>query len=95
MQKTMPVARRVLGDSHDYTLTMRKVYAESLYYDKGATLDGLREAVATLEDTARITRRVFGSSHPIATWNQNSLQNARAVLRVRETPPSPPPSGSV
>ena len=39
LRRTMPVARRVLGDSHDYTLTMRKVYAESLCNDPGATLD--------------------------------------------------------
>jgi hypothetical protein len=76
---------------HDYTLTMRKVYAESLYCDQGATLDGLREAVMTLEDTAQITRRVFGSSHPIATGNERSLRYARAALRARETrPPSSP-----
>ena len=30
LRSTVPVARRVLGDSHDYTLTMRKVYAETL-----------------------------------------------------------------
>jgi len=50
--------------------------------DTDASLDDLREAVEILEDTARITRRVFGSSHPIATGNQNSLRNARAALHV-------------
>ena len=30
----------------------------------GATLDDLREAVTTLEDTERIARRVLGGAHP-------------------------------
>ena len=32
----------------------------ALYQDPRATLDDLREAVTTLEDTERIARRVFG-----------------------------------
>ena len=32
--------------------------------DPGATLDDLREAVATLEETAPTARRVFGGAHP-------------------------------
>ena len=84
MQKTMPVARRVLGDSHDYTLTMRKVYAESLCRDPNATLDDIREAVTTLEDAGRIARRVFGGAHPRTTAIENHLHKARAALRARE-----------
>ena len=84
MQKTMPVARRVLGDSHDYTLTMRKVYAETLYKAGGATRDDLREAVTTLEKTARTARRVFGGAHPLVASIERRLPEARAVLRARE-----------
>ena len=40
-------------------------YAEALYQDTGATLDDLREAVTTLEETERTMRRVFGGAHPI------------------------------
>ena len=65
MRKTLPVARRVLGASHDHTLRMRWTYAQSLYVDPGATLDDLREAVATLEDAERIARRVLGESHDL------------------------------
>ena len=64
LRKTMPVARRVLGESHDLTLRMRWSYAAALYEDNGATLDDLREAVTTLEDTERIARRVLGGAHP-------------------------------
>ena len=86
LRKTMPVARRVLGDSHDLTLTLKKVYAESLYEDDSATLDDLREAVTTLEDTTRIAQRVFGASHPNTTGHEGSLRKSRAALAARETP---------
>ena len=52
-----------------------------------ATLDEIREAVTTLEDTDRIARRVLGSAHPLVVAIGRSLKNARSVLRARETPP--------
>ena len=58
----------------------------ALYGDDGATLDDLREAVTTLEDVERTTRRVFGGAHPLTMDVERDLQNARAVLRARETP---------
>ena len=64
IRKTIPVARRVLGDSHEMTLGMRANYALMLCMHTGGTLDDLREAVKTFEDTERIARRVFGASHP-------------------------------
>ena len=64
---------------------MRWNYAESIWRDAAATLDDLREAVATLEDIARTTRRVLGSAHPTTTDIERDLQNARVVLRARET----------
>jgi hypothetical protein len=94
LQKTMPVARRVLGEGHDLTLRMRWIYAEALYKDSGATLDDLHEAVTTLEDSERIARRVLGGAYPLTTAIEAALQNARAALRTRETP-SPPPARSV
>ena len=60
--------------------------AQSLYKDDGSTLDDLCEAVATLEETARIARRVLGGAHPSTTVIEASLQNSRATLRARETP---------
>jgi hypothetical protein len=87
LHKTIPVARRVLGDSNDTTLRMRWAYAQALYADTGGTLDDLREAVTTLEDLARIARRVFGGANPLTTGIEGELQDARAVLRARETPP--------
>ena len=82
----MPVARRVLGESNDTTLGMRCGYAEALYKADGATLDDLREAVTTLEETARISRRVFGGAHPFTVDVEYALRDARAALRAREAP---------
>ena len=70
---------------------MRKIFAEALYRAEGATLDDLREAVATFEETARISRRVLGSTHPTTKGIEVHLRDARAALRARETP-SPPGS---
>ena len=84
MRRMMPGAQRVLGED-DLTLKMRGVYALALYEDPGATLDDLREAVATLEDTERTARRVFGGAHPVTTAIERRLRNARAALAARET----------
>ena len=64
LRKTMPVARRVIGDSDDLTLRMRMAYGMALYEDSAATLDDLREAVTTLEDVARTAQRVFRTLAP-------------------------------
>ena len=85
MRKTIPVARRVLGDGHILTLKMRKVYAKALYFDDAATLDDLREAVTTLEDAERIAQRVFGGAHPYVGHIGRSMNKARTALRARET----------
>ena len=71
---------------------MNICYAKALYLDVGATLDDLREAVTTLEEIEPTARRVFGGSHPLTLDIEGELRNARAALRARETPPSPPPS---
>ena len=81
----MPVARRVLGGSHDLSLMMRSIYAWALYEDPAATLDNLREAVEVLEETTRTARRVLGGAHPLAEAIERTLGDARAALRARET----------
>ena len=86
LRRTIPAARRVLGEGHRLALKMRRAYAQSLYMDPGAMLDDLREAVTTLEDTERIARRVLGGTHPTTEGIEYDLQNARAALRARETP---------
>ena len=92
LRKTIPVARRVIGDGHILTLKMRKVYAKALFFDGSATLDDLREAVTTLEDAERIARRVFGGAHPLTSAIEDELRDARAVLHAREPSPGSAPS---
>ena len=86
MRKTMPVARRTLGESNDTTLRTRCIYAQAIYRDPAATLDHLRESMTTLEETARTARRVLGGAHPLAVEIERSLRKARAAVRASETP---------
>ena len=67
---------------------MRGIYAEALYRDDGATLDDLREAVATLEEIERTTRRVLGAAHPTTTIIAHHFRAARAALNAHKTPPA-------
>ena len=84
LRKSIPAARRVLGDSDEVTLHLRWNYAQSLGCDAAATLDNLREVVATLEETERIARRVFGGANPLPAGIESSLRNARDVLAARD-----------
>ena len=84
LRRTVPVARRVLGDGHDTTLRARWHFGQALYKDDRATLDDLHEAVNTMEDTVRTARRVLGSDYPIVSIMENGLDEARAARRTRE-----------
>jgi hypothetical protein len=88
LRSTMPVARRVLkkSDDLDLKLKMMWIHARTLYMDPAATLDDIREAATTLEDTASTARRVLGGSHPTVAEFERTLRAARAALRARETP---------
>ena len=63
---------------------MKMNYASELSLDSGATLDDLREAVTTLENTERTARRVLGGAHPPTAAFEGTLQDARAALAARE-----------
>ena len=80
----MPVAQRVLGESHELTLQMRWNCAGALYTDDRANLDDVREAVTTLEETERTARRVLGAAHPLTGGIEESLREARAALAARD-----------
>ena len=84
LRKIMPLARRVLGNNNETTLTMRLCYARTLCEDTAATLDDIREAITTLEDIERTARRVLGGTHPTTKGIEKSLRQARAALRARE-----------
>ena len=63
---------------------MRKV-PYKIYRNPGATLDDLREAVTTLEETERTARRVLGGAHPLTTGIAKPLRIARAILTARQS----------
>ena len=63
---------------------MVRSYARTLYLDDGATLDNLREAVTTLEETERIARRVLGCANPLTRAIEYKFRGARAALLARE-----------
>ena len=83
-RKLLPVARRVLGESHGLTLRMRVIYTDALYRDPATTLADVREAVETLEEMERTARRVLGSAHPMLELIEYNLRKARAALAARE-----------
>ena len=85
LRRTMPVVRRTLGESNELMLKLRWCYAQTLFRADGATLDDLREAVTTLEESDRTARRVLGGAHPTTEGLVKDLRNSRAVLRARET----------
>ena len=85
MRKTTPVARRVLGESNEVTLRMRWRYAEALCRDTAATLDDVREAVKTLEDTERTARRVLGGANPFVEMVEGTLRVSREMLSACES----------
>ena len=78
------MARRVTGDSSDISIGLRKLYAQSVGCDAAATLDDLREAVTTLEETERTARRVLGGAHPLTVNIEGCLRDTRE-LSARET----------
>ena len=83
LRQTIPVARRVLGETCETTLRMLTTYTAGLCSDASATREEQGEAVDMLEDTERIARRVFGAAHPLVTTIEECLANSRALLRAR------------
>ncbi len=81
LRKTIPLARRVLGESNEITLRMRRNYARTLS-SGGDTLDDLSEAVDTLEDLEQIARRVLGDAHPF-TESLGILPQVREALTTK------------
>jgi hypothetical protein len=79
LRKTIPVARRVLGEGDRLTLKMRSIYATVLCEDPAATLADFREAVETFEEIESIARRVLGGAHPLLAQIENNLLAARAA----------------
>ena len=68
------------GANHIETLKLRWRLATSLYKCEGASISDCEEAVATLEDVIRISRRVCGTNHPTFAKAPTALESAREAL---------------
>ena len=86
LRETVPRVRRVLGEENHLTLMMRWIYAKASCQAVGATLEDLRGAVDTFAEIEPTARRVLGAAHPHVQQIERSLQNARRMLRARESP---------
>ena len=85
LRKTLPIARRVLGDSDKTMLRLRVNYARALCVDAvtGTSLDDLREAVTTIEDSERTARRVFSGANPFVEQVEHFLRESRGLLHKK------------
>ena len=64
---------------------MKFNHARTLYENPDATLDDLREAVTTFDETERIARRVLGGAHPLTKGIDSGLDSSRPLRnRVHE-----------
>ena len=76
-RELIPTCRRALGPEHDITLGIQENYAEALYMDPTASRADILQAVAMLEELARVSRRVLGANHPDTVETLASLERAR------------------
>mmetsp|Transcript_866 Transcript_866/g.2451 ORF Transcript_866/g.2451 Transcript_866/m.2451 type:complete len:406 (+) Transcript_866:808-2025(+) len=85
LRKVIPVARRVLGKGNIDVIRLRWSYGLFLYRAPDATLDDIREAVATMEETYGTVRRAFGAEHSYTReMDPKDIRFAQAELRARE-----------
>ena len=85
LRKVIPVARRVLGTGNIDTIRLRWSYGLFLFRSPDATLDDIREAVATMEETYGTVRRAFGAEHSYTReMDPKDIRFAQAELRARE-----------
>ena len=68
------------------TSRIKRFYAMAFCRDASTTLDDLRGAIKSLEDSERTVRRVLGGAHPFTVQIERFLRMSRAVLTARETP---------
>ena len=88
LRNTTPLVQRVLGENDELTQRVKWIHAMALYSDPDATLDDIREAVATLDKLKQTFRRQLGGAHPKTVAIEGSIQEARMtlLLRASETP---------
>jgi hypothetical protein len=81
--KCVAVAKRCLGPDHDLTLKLRLCESGAVAHDDTASLDELKQAVATMEDVCKRARRVLGSEHPLTDVYQRKRDSVRDAYLSR------------
>jgi len=83
LRRTMPVARRIIGENDETTIRLTWQYGQILHRNDATqqtTLDEIRASVAMLGKLARTARRVLGGAHPVVAGIEESLGQSRAAL---------------
>ena len=76
----IPEAIQALGNDHDVTFRLKRMYAQCLYLSEDACRDDVTAAIATLEDIDRRMSRIYGPVHPQTRATRSHLERARAKL---------------
>ena len=80
LRKTTPVARRVLGNEHELTLSMREDLCCATLCGESSAEEEKREAFRMLEEVAGVMRRVLGPQHPETQRVQDDLEANREAF---------------
>ena len=73
-------ARALLGPRDKLTLTFREMRCMNIVWDPEANAAAVRGILPELEDLCRVTRQVYGATHPGFLMCQNYLKCARGRL---------------
>ena len=76
----IPEARALLGPRDKLTLHFREMRCMNIVWDPEANAAAVRGILPELEDLCRVTRQVYGATHPGFLMCQNYLKCARGRL---------------
>ena len=85
MRETMTIAKRVFGADHEMSLRFVWTYGDCIVYNKpNLSHDDLLEAIVTLEEGFRRSRRVLGPQHPITRNLDGRLARVREKKQIAQ-----------
>ena len=80
LREKVSEARALLGPRDKLTLTFREMRCMNIVWDPEANAAAVRGILPELEDLCRVTRQVYGATHPGFLACQNYLKCARGRL---------------
>ena len=78
LRDTMPTAKRVLGADNEVYLNFVWTFSDCINRDRNLSRDDLLDAVATIDDSFRRSRRVMGPQHPLTSEIERHLELAKS-----------------